>query len=86
MGMTTEELMHMIQSCGLNRMAVYATFLSTYIKAAQQDQKVLAALRSFRQIVHTGVALNREDEEWAYENHIPITVSVLLHHRTGNRF
>ncbi|KAJ7717991.1 putative amp-CoA ligase [Mycena metata] len=73
MGMSTEELMNMVKSCGLNRMAVYATFLSTYIRAAQQDEKVLSALQAFRQIVHTGVALNPEDEEWAHLNHIPMT-------------
>ncbi|KAJ6522267.1 hypothetical protein B0H19DRAFT_1224039 [Mycena capillaripes] len=73
MAMSTEELMSMIRFCGLNRMAVYATFLSVYIKAAQKDQEVLLALRAFRQIVHTGVALNRQDEKWAYTHRIPIT-------------
>ncbi|KAJ7171029.1 putative amp-CoA ligase [Mycena filopes] len=72
-GMSTQELMNMITSCGLNRLAVYATFLSAYIKAAQQDSEVLSALQGFRQIVHTGVALNPEDEEWARANHLPIT-------------
>jgi hypothetical protein len=72
--MSTDELMRMVKTCGLNRMAVYATFLSVYIKAAQNDPEVLKALQGFRQIVHGGVALNREDEEWAYANKLPITV------------
>ncbi|KAJ7489329.1 hypothetical protein FB451DRAFT_1522932 [Mycena latifolia] len=71
--MSTEGLMKMIEMCGLNRMAVYATYLSVYIKAAQKDPEVLRALQNFRQIVHAGVALNREDEEWAYANNLPIT-------------
>ncbi|KAJ6600810.1 putative amp-CoA ligase [Mycena sp. CBHHK59/15] len=72
-GMSTEELMKMVKTCGLNRMAVYATFLSVYIKDAQKDPEVLKALQGFRQIVHAGVSLNREDEEWAYANDLPIT-------------
>ncbi|KAJ6598423.1 hypothetical protein DFH09DRAFT_1394686 [Mycena vulgaris] len=71
--MSTKELMRMVKTCGLNRMATYATFLSVYIKAAQTDPEVLMALQSFRQIVHAGVALNREDEEWAYAHNLPIT-------------
>ncbi|KAJ7678090.1 putative amp-CoA ligase [Mycena polygramma] len=73
MGMSTEELMRMAKQCGLNRLVVYATFLAVYIKAAQTDPEVLETLRGFRQIVHGGVALNREDEEWAYANGLPIT-------------
>ncbi|KAJ7235106.1 hypothetical protein B0H12DRAFT_1076191 [Mycena haematopus] len=71
--MTTEQLMAMIKTCGLNRMALYAMFLSVHIKAAQEDRVVLEALQAFRQIVHTGVSLNPEEEEWAHVNHLPIT-------------
>ncbi|KAJ7705430.1 hypothetical protein B0H17DRAFT_1193111 [Mycena rosella] len=71
--MSTEEVMKMVKTCGLNRMAVYATFLLVYIKAARTDPEVLGALQSFRQIMHAGVALNRGDEEWAYAHDLPIT-------------
>ncbi|KAJ7182755.1 hypothetical protein C8R43DRAFT_868796 [Mycena crocata] len=91
MGMSTEELMRMVKTCGLNRMAVYATFLSIYIKAAHTDPNVLRALQSFRQIVYAGVALNREDEEWAYTNRLPVTgmyatseTATLMTTRLGN--
>ncbi|KAJ7483260.1 putative amp-CoA ligase [Mycena latifolia] len=73
MGMPTTELVDLIKTCGLNRVAMYAPFLSVHIKAAQSDPAVLSALRSCRQLLHTGVSLNAEDEHWAYENGLPIT-------------
>jgi hypothetical protein len=54
---------------------MYAPFLSLHIKAAQNDAAVLSALKSCRQILHTGVSLNAEDEAWAYANGLPITVN-----------
>ncbi|KAJ7704927.1 putative amp-CoA ligase [Mycena rosella] len=73
MGMPTTELVDLIKTCGLNRVAMYAPFLSVHIKAAQSDPAVLSALGSCRQILHTGVSLNAEDENWAYEHGLPIT-------------
>ncbi|KAJ7246935.1 putative amp-CoA ligase [Mycena rebaudengoi] len=73
MAMPTTELVDLIKTCGLNRVAMYAPFLSLHIKAAQNDPAVLSALKSCRQILHTGVSLNAEDEAWAYANGLPIT-------------
>ncbi|KAF7336547.1 putative amp-CoA ligase [Mycena sanguinolenta] len=73
MNMPIAELLDLIKTCGLNRVALYAPFLSRYIKDAQNDPAVLSALQSCRQILHTGVSLNAEDENWAYENGLPIT-------------
>ncbi|KAJ7016166.1 putative amp-CoA ligase [Mycena alexandri] len=73
MGMPTDELIELIDTCGLNRVAMYAPFLSVHIKAAQGDPTVLSALRNCRQILHTGVSLNAEDENWAYDHGLPIT-------------
>ncbi|KAJ3506197.1 hypothetical protein NLJ89_g7003 [Agrocybe chaxingu] len=73
MAASTSEIVAMITTCGVNRLALYATFLSSYIKAAQRDPAVTAALASCRQILHTGVSLPEEDEEWAIQNSLRIT-------------
>ncbi len=64
----------MTRACSLNRLAVYATFLSNLIRAAKKDDTVKVALQSLRDIFHTGVALNKEDEEWAYANGLKVIV------------
>lgn len=46
-----------------------------HIRNAQGNPEVLKALKSLQQILHTGVALNCEDEEWAYKNGLSLTVS-----------
>ena len=66
----------MIQSCGLNRLVQYATFVSVHIRAAQADPDVKHALQSLRQILYTGVALDSQDSQWAFEHHLRLTVSV----------
>ncbi|KAJ7125830.1 putative amp-CoA ligase [Mycena crocata] len=71
---TPADLVDMIRNCGLNRIAIYAPSRSNHIRAAQSDPGVLAGLRSCRQILHTGGALNKEDENWAYEHDLPLTV------------
>lgn len=77
MEFSTEELLEMIEQCGLNRIAVYATFLSTHIRNAQKDEKVLKAMQALRQILHTGVSLNREEEDWAFAHDLSLTVSFI---------
>lgn len=64
----------MTRACSLNRLAVYATFLSSLIRAAKQDDTVKLALQTLRDIFHTGVALNKEDEGWAYANGLKVIV------------
>jgi hypothetical protein len=76
MAFPTEELLGMITHCGLNRVLLYATFLSMHIRNAQKDEKTLKAMRGLRQILHTGVALHHEDEEWAFSHGLPLTVNI----------
>ncbi|KAJ7022960.1 hypothetical protein C8F04DRAFT_1307002 [Mycena alexandri] len=73
MGMPTDELIELTNTCGLNCVAMYAPFLSVHIKATQGNPTVLSALRNCHQILHTGVSLNAEDENWAYDHGLPIT-------------
>lgn len=74
MAMPTEELVKMIKECGVNRIVLYASFLSDHIRQARHDPNVLDLLRGCKQILHTGVSLNPIDEQWAYQNGLPITV------------
>lgn len=84
MALPTDELLEMTRICGVNRLILYASFLSMHIRVAKTDPDVLKVLQSFRQILHTGVALNLQDEEWAYNNFLRIMVRqqfLLSNHR-----
>ncbi|KAI0312670.1 acetyl-CoA synthetase-like protein [Amylostereum chailletii] len=73
MAIPAPELVAMIRVCSLNPLALYATFLSNLIREAKKDANIKYALQNLDQIIHTGVALNKEDEEWAHANDIKIT-------------
>lgn len=75
--LSSEELAEMIVVQGVNRLMFYATYLSNYIHIAQKDSKFLQVLQGVRQIMHTGVSLNAEDEAWALANGLPLTVSAV---------
>jgi hypothetical protein len=74
MAMPPAEMVQMVRTCGLNRLVQYGTFVSAHIRAAQADEDVKRALQGMRQILYTGVALNVEDERWAAENGLRLTV------------
>ena len=76
MAAPTAELIDMISIGGVNRLVLYASYLSTHIKVAKHDNHVAQALASCRQILHTGVALPKDDEEWAIQNNLKITVCI----------
>ncbi|PPQ78838.1 hypothetical protein CVT26_011849 [Gymnopilus dilepis] len=73
MAAPTAELIDMISIGGVNRLVLYASYLSTHIKVAKHHNHVAQALASCRQILHTGVALPKDDEEWAIQNNLKIT-------------
>ncbi|KAI0657005.1 acetyl-CoA synthetase-like protein [Cubamyces menziesii] len=75
MAVSPQEFVGLVRVCGLTRLILYATFLSEIIRAGKQDAEVRDALKNLRQIFHTGVALNKEDEAWAYENGLRIITS-----------
>ncbi|KAG5726095.1 hypothetical protein E4T56_gene1646 [Termitomyces sp. T112] len=62
------ELVDMIHRAGLNRLNQFAAFLSSHLKAARLDPKLLNLLQGLDDILYTGLPLPREDEEWAYKN------------------
>lgn len=73
MGFPTSELVDLAKTCGVNRFVLYAPFLSSHLSAAKEDSEVLRVLQNCRQVAYTGVALNKIDEAWGYDNNIPIT-------------
>ncbi|OSD01388.1 acetyl-CoA synthetase-like protein [Trametes coccinea BRFM310] len=75
MSISPKEFVGMTRACGLNRLAVYATFLSGLIKAAKEEDSVKQALQGLHGIFHTGVALPKADEEWAFTNDLKVANS-----------
>ncbi|KAF9027544.1 acetyl-CoA synthetase-like protein [Hymenopellis radicata] len=88
MGMSTEELLTITMHCGVNQVVLYAPFLASHIRNAKDSPEVLEILRNCRQIIYTGVALNPEEEQWAFLNSLPITVRnfFLLNNSTSHSF
>lgn len=68
-----EEFLAMLPQ-GLNALFLYAPWFSKLLNIARTNPTVLAALQGMGQINYTGAALNPEDEIWATEQGIPVTV------------
>jgi acyl-coenzyme A synthetase/AMP-(fatty) acid ligase len=71
-GFSPEELVDMIQRCHLNRLRQFAAFLAMQLRASRHDTKLLSLLAGLDEVLFTGMALPREDEEWAYHSGLPI--------------
>ncbi|KIP04376.1 hypothetical protein PHLGIDRAFT_120740, partial [Phlebiopsis gigantea 11061_1 CR5-6] len=75
MAMAPAEMLHMVRACGLNALVQYGTFVAAHIRAARDgDAHVRDALHAFRQILYTGVALPDEDEQWAADEGLSMSV------------
>ncbi|TFK91211.1 acetyl-CoA synthetase-like protein [Polyporus arcularius HHB13444] len=75
MDIPDKEFLNIVRLHRLSTVVLYATFLGRLINSAQQDPEMKDALKSIDQIIHTGVALHKEEEEWAYANGIKIVTS-----------
>lgn len=77
----------MIRICGLNRVNQFATFLAQHLRASRQNPKFLALLQTLDDVLYSGLALPREEEEWALGNGIRLRVSfVCFKYRTVPEF
>ena len=74
MDIPEKEFLNLVRMQKLSTAVLYATFLGRLINAAQQDSGLKDALKSLEQIIHTGVALHKEEEDWAYANGLKIMV------------
>lgn len=69
---SSNELVDMITRCGLNRLNQFSTFLTTHLKHARQDPKLLGLLRNLDEVLYSGLMLAPEHEAWAYANGIKL--------------
>jgi hypothetical protein len=67
----------MIQDCGVNRLNQFATFLAQHLRNSRQNPKLLALLQTLDDALYSGLALPREEEEWARGNGIRLRVSFI---------
>lgn len=69
---SSEELLDMIQHCGLNRLNQFSTFLTNHLRQSRQNPKLLKALRHLDEVLYSGIPLDRDDENWAYQNGLKV--------------
>ncbi|RXW22056.1 hypothetical protein EST38_g3794 [Candolleomyces aberdarensis] len=65
---SSEELIDMIHRCGLNRLNAFGSWLGMHLKNSRQDAKLLSLLANLDDVVYSGLAISREDEQWAIKN------------------
>jgi hypothetical protein len=68
------ELSSMIRNCGLNRLNQFATFLANHLRNSRQNRELLALLQNLDDVLYSGLALPREEEDWANGNGIMLRV------------
>ena len=64
----------MIHRAGVNKLHTAAAQISVHVRDMKHDANLLHRIRGLEEIVHH-TPLNREDEEWLVQNHIPLSVS-----------
>ncbi|KAI0800938.1 acetyl-CoA synthetase-like protein [Fomes fomentarius] len=69
---SSDELVDMVQRCGLTRINQFPTFLSQHIRNSRHNPKLLALLQGLDQILISGLMMSPEDEEWVYSNGIKL--------------
>ncbi|RPD64902.1 acetyl-CoA synthetase-like protein [Lentinus tigrinus ALCF2SS1-7] len=67
---SSDELVDMIQRCGLTRMNIFPTFLAEHLRNSRHNPKLLALLQGLDQIFISGLMMSPEDEEWVHSNGI----------------
>ncbi|KAF8626662.1 hypothetical protein AX15_004753 [Amanita polypyramis BW_CC] len=67
-----DELVSMIQHCGVNRLNQFATFLQGHFRNARQNPKLLSMLQDLDEVLYSGLALPPEEENWARDNGIKL--------------
>ncbi|KAH9985402.1 hypothetical protein BJV74DRAFT_775720 [Russula compacta] len=67
---SSNELSLMIRDCGVNRLNQFATFLTQHLRNSRQNPRLLALLQTLDDALYSGLALPREEEEWALGNGI----------------
>jgi len=81
---SSEELIDMIHRCGLNRLNAFGSWLGMHLKNSRQDPKLLSLLSGLDDVLYSGLAISRDDEQWALKNGLRLRVS-FLHLSTYDR-
>jgi acyl-coenzyme A synthetase/AMP-(fatty) acid ligase len=89
----SDELIDMVERCGLNCLRQFGTFLSYHLRAARRNPAVLEALRSLDEAFFCGIGLLPEDEDFAAKNGVNLRnvfgsteVGAMLYSTDGERF
>ncbi|TFK18941.1 acetyl-CoA synthetase-like protein [Coprinopsis marcescibilis] len=69
---SSEELIDMITRCGLNRLNAFGSWLGMHLRNARQDPKLLNLLVNLDDVIYSGLALPRDEEQLAYKNGIKL--------------
>ncbi|KXN89924.1 hypothetical protein AN958_04928 [Leucoagaricus sp. SymC.cos] len=72
MSFSSEELMDMINHCGLNRLNQFAAFLANHLRRSRTDKELLSELVGLDEVLYSGLPLPRDEEEWAYKSGIKL--------------
>ncbi|GAW07974.1 amp- ligase [Lentinula edodes] len=69
---SSEELMDMIHTCGLNRLNQFAAFLAMQLQTSRNHPKLLSMLANLDEVLYSGMPLARSELEWALQNDIKL--------------
>lgn len=67
---SSDELLDMVNRCGLNRLNQFASFLGTHLRNSRTNPALLAGLKQLDELLYTGLPLAVEEEAWAREHGI----------------
>ncbi|KAI0375330.1 acetyl-CoA synthetase-like protein [Pilatotrama ljubarskyi] len=69
---SSDELVDMIQRCGLSRINQFPTYLTHHLRNSRHSPKLLAFLQGLDEILISGLMMSPEDEDWVYRNGIKL--------------
>jgi len=77
-----DEIVDMVERCGLNMLSQFPPFLIAHIRRSRSDPKVLSVLKNMKRITFGGTVLPKEEEEWACSQQMPL-LNVFASTETG---
>ncbi|KAF5390206.1 hypothetical protein D9757_002825 [Collybiopsis confluens] len=69
---SSEELIRMVESCGLNRLNQFAAFLAMQLRAARKNPALLSLLAGLDEVLYSGMPLPQEEQSFALQNNIKL--------------
>ncbi|KIK71118.1 hypothetical protein GYMLUDRAFT_52257 [Collybiopsis luxurians FD-317 M1] len=69
---SSEELVRMVEMCGLNRLNQFAAFLAMQLRSARKNPSLLSLLANLDEVLYSGMPLPREEQEFALQNNIKL--------------